>query len=58
MKVVKAHPRQRTHKRPARPKHATKKASVDNYYIQNVNYIIELKIIGSTILTIIRGMGK
>jgi hypothetical protein len=29
MKVVKAHPRQRTHKRPARPKHATKKASVD-----------------------------
>jgi lipopolysaccharide/colanic/teichoic acid biosynthesis glycosyltransferase len=36
----------------------TKKASVDNYYIQNVNYIIELKIIGNTILTIIRGMGK
>ena len=35
-----------------------KKASVDNYYIQNVNYIIELKIIGNTILTIIRGMGK
>jgi lipopolysaccharide/colanic/teichoic acid biosynthesis glycosyltransferase len=35
-----------------------KKASVDNYYIQNVNYIIELKIIGNTILTILRGMGK
>ena len=35
-----------------------KKASVDNYYIQNVNYIIELKIIGNTIITIIRGMGK
>jgi len=35
-----------------------KKASVDNYYIQNVNYIIELKIIGNTIITIIRGVGK
>jgi len=35
-----------------------KKVSIDNYYIQNVNYIIELKIIGNTILTIIRGMGK
>ena len=35
-----------------------KKASIDNYYIQNVNYIIELKIIGNTIITIIRGMGK
>ncbi|MDB3882570.1 sugar transferase [Amylibacter sp.] len=35
-----------------------KKVSVDNYYIQNVNYIIELKIIGNTILTILRGMGK
>ena len=35
-----------------------KKVSVDNYYIQNVNYIIELKIIGNTIITIIRGMGK
>ena len=35
-----------------------KKAYVDNYYIQNVNYIIELKIIGNTILTILRGMGK
>ena len=35
-----------------------KKASVDNYYIQNVNYSIELKIIGNTIVTILRGMGK
>ena len=35
-----------------------KKALVDNYYIHNVNYIIELKIIGNTIITIIRGMGK
>jgi lipopolysaccharide/colanic/teichoic acid biosynthesis glycosyltransferase len=35
-----------------------KKVSVDNYYIQNVNYIIELKIIGITIITIIKGMGK
>ena len=35
-----------------------KKVFVDNYYIQNVNYIIELKIIGNTIITIIRGMGK
>jgi lipopolysaccharide/colanic/teichoic acid biosynthesis glycosyltransferase len=35
-----------------------KKASVDNYYIQNVNYIIEFKIIVNTILTILRGAGK
>ena len=35
-----------------------KKAHIDNYYIHNVNYIIELKIIGNTIITIIRGMGK
>ena len=35
-----------------------KKVSVDNYYIQNVNYIIELKIIGNTIITMIRCMGK
>jgi len=34
------------------------KVSVDNYYIQHVNYIIELKIIGNTITTIMRGMGK
>jgi lipopolysaccharide/colanic/teichoic acid biosynthesis glycosyltransferase len=36
----------------------SKKASIDNYYIQNVGYIIELKIILNTILIIIRGMGK
>jgi lipopolysaccharide/colanic/teichoic acid biosynthesis glycosyltransferase len=35
-----------------------KKASIDNYYIQNVDYNIELKIIGNTIITILRGMGK
>ena len=35
-----------------------KKVIVDNYYIQNVNYTIELKIIGNTIITILRGMGK
>ena len=35
-----------------------KKVSVDNYYIQNVNYIIELKIIVNTIITILRGLGK
>ena len=35
-----------------------KKVLVDNYYIQNVNYIIELKIIGNTIITILRGLGK
>ena len=35
-----------------------KKASIDNYYIQNVGYIIELKIIINTIFIIIRGMGK
>jgi len=35
-----------------------KKATVDNYYIQNVNYTIELKIIGYTIITILRGLGK
>jgi lipopolysaccharide/colanic/teichoic acid biosynthesis glycosyltransferase len=34
------------------------KASVDNYYIQNVGYIIELKIIVHTIITIICGLGK
>jgi lipopolysaccharide/colanic/teichoic acid biosynthesis glycosyltransferase len=36
----------------------TKKAFVDNYYIQNVGYIIELKIIISTIWIIIGGLGK
>ncbi|MDB4145262.1 sugar transferase [Amylibacter sp.] len=36
----------------------SKKASIDNYYIQNLSYIIELKIILNTILIIIRGLGK
>ena len=36
----------------------SKKTSIDNYYIQNVGYIIELKIILHTILVIIRGTGK
>ena len=36
----------------------SKKASIDNYYIQNVGYIIELKIIINTILIIIKGLGK
>jgi len=36
----------------------SKKAFIDNYYIQNVGYIIELKIILNTILIIIRGLGK
>jgi lipopolysaccharide/colanic/teichoic acid biosynthesis glycosyltransferase len=36
----------------------SKKTSIDNYYIQNLSYIIELKIILSTILIITRGLGK
>jgi len=36
----------------------SKKALIDNYYIQNVGYIIELKIILNTLLIIIRGLGK
>ena len=36
----------------------SKKTSIDNYYIHNLSYIIELKIILNTILIIIRGMGK
>ncbi|MDC0146040.1 sugar transferase [Amylibacter sp.] len=36
----------------------SKKVSIDNYYIQNVGYIIELKIIFSTIFVIFRGIGK
>ena len=36
----------------------SKKISIDNYYIQNLSYIIELKIILNTILIIIRGLGK
>ena len=36
----------------------SKKVSIDNYYIQNVGYIIEVKIIFNTLFTIIKGMGK
>jgi lipopolysaccharide/colanic/teichoic acid biosynthesis glycosyltransferase len=36
----------------------SKKTSIDNYYIQNAGFIIELKIIFNTILIIIRGLGK
>ena len=36
----------------------SKKVSVDNYYIQNLSYIVELKIIISTIFIIVKGMGK
>ena len=36
----------------------SKKTSIDNYYIHNLSYIIELKIILNTVLIIIRGMGK
>jgi lipopolysaccharide/colanic/teichoic acid biosynthesis glycosyltransferase len=36
----------------------SKKTSIDNYYIQNIGYFIELKIIANTILIIIRGLGK
>ena len=35
-----------------------KKVNIDNYYIRNVSYIIEFKIIINTIFVIIRGMGK
>jgi len=35
-----------------------KKVSIDNYYIHNVSYLIELKIIFITIFVILRGMGK
>jgi lipopolysaccharide/colanic/teichoic acid biosynthesis glycosyltransferase len=35
-----------------------KKTSIDNYYIQNVGYNIELKIILNTLLVIVRGLGK
>jgi lipopolysaccharide/colanic/teichoic acid biosynthesis glycosyltransferase len=36
----------------------SKKAYIDNYYIQNVGYITELKIIINTILIIFKGLGK
>ncbi|MDB3865227.1 sugar transferase [Amylibacter sp.] len=39
-------------------KETVKKVNIDNYYIQNIGYKIELKIILSTILTIIKGLGK
>jgi len=35
-----------------------KKVSIDNYYIRNVGYINEFKIIFDTIIIIIKGMGK
>jgi len=37
---------------------ASKKVSIDNYYIQNISYATEFKIIINTILIIIRGLGK
>ena len=36
----------------------SKKTSIDNYYIENLGYMIELKIILNTIFIIIKGMGK
>ena len=36
----------------------SKKTSIDNYYIRNCNYTIELKIMLNTIVIIIRGLGK
>jgi lipopolysaccharide/colanic/teichoic acid biosynthesis glycosyltransferase len=39
-------------------KETAEKVNVDNYYIQNVGYGIELKIILNTILIIIKGLGK
>ena len=35
-----------------------KKAHIDNFYINNVSYIIELKIIFNTILIMLKGLGK
>ena len=37
---------------------ASNKTSIDNYYIKNIGYILEIKIIFSTILVIIKGLGK
>ena len=39
-------------------KETADKVNVDNYYIQNAGYVIELKIILNTMLTIIKGLGK
>jgi lipopolysaccharide/colanic/teichoic acid biosynthesis glycosyltransferase len=36
----------------------SKKVSIDNYYIKNLSYNIELKIILTTILIVIKGLGK
>jgi lipopolysaccharide/colanic/teichoic acid biosynthesis glycosyltransferase len=36
----------------------SKKALIDNYYIQNAGYIIELKIIFNTMFIILKGLGK
>jgi lipopolysaccharide/colanic/teichoic acid biosynthesis glycosyltransferase len=36
----------------------SKKVSIDNFYIQNLSYLTELKIIFSTIYIIIKGSGK
>lgn len=36
----------------------TRKVIIDNYYIKNISYIIELKIILNTILVILSGSGK
>lgn len=36
----------------------SKKTSIDNYYINNMGYIIELKIIVNTIIIVIRCLGK
>jgi lipopolysaccharide/colanic/teichoic acid biosynthesis glycosyltransferase len=35
-----------------------KKTFIDNYYIQNLSYFIEIKIIINTIFVIMRGLGK
>ena len=34
------------------------KVSIDNYYIKNIGYIIDFKILFSTIFIIINGLGK
>jgi len=39
-------------------KATAEKVNIDNYYIQNAGYVIELKIILNTMLTIIKGLGK
>jgi lipopolysaccharide/colanic/teichoic acid biosynthesis glycosyltransferase len=36
----------------------SKKVSIDNYYIQNLSYITELKIIINTLLIIMKGLGR